>query len=255
MSANLPSFERAEYLQPLVEPRAPLSAGGEACAVCERQLAGRMFLVDQRPTCEACKERALQTPQTGSHAALSRAILFGVGAALVGMVLYASVEILTGWVIGYAAVAVGYLVGKAMKKGSGGRGGRRYQIAAAALTYAAVSLSAIPVGIHAYLKDRPAQVARSGGVRGGELGSDVSPGQMESSQQVDTTDGSPILRLLATGLASPFLDLTEGAGGVIGLFILFIGIRAAWSLTDGTEVLVAGPFQLEEGRDASLLRS
>ena len=221
--------------------------------MCERHLAGRMYLVDQRPTCEACKEQALRTPQTGSPAALSKAVLFGVGAALAGMVLYAGIEILTGWVIGYAAVAVGYLVGKAMKKGSGGRGGRRYQIAAAVLTYAAVSLSAIPVGIHAYLKNRPAQVETSGGVKGAERGSDVSPG--EKGSQSATDEGSPILRLLATGLASPFLDLTEGAGGVIGLFILFIGIRAAWGLTDGAEVLVQGPFQLAEGRDASLLRS
>ena len=36
---------------------------------------------------------------------------------------------------------------KAIMKGTNGIGGRRYQIAAVALTYAAVSLSAIPIGI------------------------------------------------------------------------------------------------------------
>jgi hypothetical protein len=36
-------------------------------------------------------------------------------------------------------------VGKGIQKGSNGLGGRRYKIAAVALTYAAISFSAIPV--------------------------------------------------------------------------------------------------------------
>jgi hypothetical protein len=43
------------------------------------------------------------------------------------------------------SLAVGYIVGKAMMKGSAGLGGRRYQVVAVALTYAAVSLSFIPL--------------------------------------------------------------------------------------------------------------
>ena len=74
-----------------------------------------------------------------THAAYVRAIVFGIGAAILGMILYATFEIQTGIVIGYAALAVGWLVGKAMITGSNGVGGRRYQIAAVLLTYAAVS--------------------------------------------------------------------------------------------------------------------
>jgi hypothetical protein len=47
--------------------------------------------------------------------------------------------------------------------------------------------------------------------------------------------------LLLLGLASPFMELAGGLGGLIGLFILFIGIRAAWQLTAGTEEAVEGP--------------
>src|ERR1700689_2455898 len=83
-----------------------------------------------------------------THAAYVRAIVFGIGAAILGMILYATFEIQTGIVIGYAALAVGWLVGKAMITGSNGVGGRRYQIAAVLLTYAAVSTAAIPIWIH-----------------------------------------------------------------------------------------------------------
>jgi hypothetical protein len=59
-------------------------------------------------------------------------------------------------VIGYLSLGVGYLVGKAMMAGSHGVGGRRYQIGAVLLTYAAVSMSAIPIDISLMSKQRAA---------------------------------------------------------------------------------------------------
>jgi hypothetical protein len=47
--------------------------------------------------------------------------------------------------------------------------------------------------------------------------------------------------LTAIGLASPFLDLANPAHGVIGLIILFVGIRIAWRLTAGRAVNITGP--------------
>ncbi len=64
------------------------------------------------------------------------------------MILYATFAIATGIIIGYISLAVGWMIGKAIMKGSGGVGGRRYQITAAALTYCAVSMAAVPIGIH-----------------------------------------------------------------------------------------------------------
>ncbi len=47
--------------------------------------------------------------------------------------------------------------------------------------------------------------------------------------------------LIVIGLASPFLDLSNPAHGVIGLIILFVGIRIAWRLTAGRVVNITGP--------------
>lgn len=81
-----------------------------------------------------------------SHAGYVRGLLFGAGAAIAGMIFYAGFTILTGIYIGYVSLAVGWLVGKAIMLGSKGIGGRRYQIAAIILTYAAVSIAAVPSG-------------------------------------------------------------------------------------------------------------
>src|SRR5580693_4560017 len=84
-----------------------------------------------------------------------------MGAAIAGLVGYAAFGIITGIQIGYISLAVGWLVGKAMRTGSRGIGGLRYQIAAALFTYAAVSMAAIPIYFSQISKDkstRPPQV-------------------------------------------------------------------------------------------------
>jgi hypothetical protein len=188
-----------------------------------------------------------------SHTAYTRALLYGIGAAVVGMILYALFEIVSGIVIGYLAIGVGYLVGKAMKLGSGGRGGRRYQIAAALLTYAAVSVAAVPVGIYSYSKKQSAKSTQTSPAAQSAPANDAQeqhpfPGdkQVEEAPKSQPVGiGRLVLIFLGIGLASPFLELSDGFGGVIGLVILFVGIRAAWTLTSGVDPDapdISGPF-------------
>ena len=49
--------------------------------------------------------------------------------------------------------------------------------------------------------------------------------------------------LAVLGLASPFLELQDGFGGVLMLVILFVGMRFAWRMTAGrATIVVDGPF-------------
>jgi hypothetical protein len=89
--------------------------------------------------CGRCADRIRRETPQDSHAAFVRAFLFGFGGFAIGLALYAGFVIATGISIGYISLAVGWIVGKAMMMGSGGVGGRRYQITAVLLTYAAVS--------------------------------------------------------------------------------------------------------------------
>lgn len=178
-----------------------------------------------------------------------RGVTFGVGGALLGTLLYAGVGILTGLMIGYVALAVGYIVAKAIKMGSGGMGGRRYQIAAALLTYAAVSIAAVPIGISQYVKARDTRAAAN--VHQLEISPTEAPDEDAPPADANGSEPSPdrpaatrsttvrhpaslsgvLGSLLLAGLASPFMDFWSNGPSIraeIGLFILFVGIRIAW---------------------------
>ena len=181
MSENLPQFDRAEYVtaaeQQVVTSYEPVGSNWN-----EPRAEGALF---------------------------AHALLYGIVAAIVGSVLYAAFTIVTHIEIGYVAIGVGYLVGKAMLVATDGLGGRRYQIAAAVLTYVSVSMAFVPETL--YLLHKKGVALSQITVRGWAI-------------------------LAGYGVASPFLGLKEGVGGLLGLFILFIGIRAAWGLAAGRRV-------------------
>ena len=243
---NAPQFETAEYVG---------LSGSDRCSACQQPISGQYFRVNGQMACSTCAEQARASVPRDSHAAFVRGVLFGVGAAIVGLVLYATVGIVTGLMIGYVSLAVGYLVGKAMMKGSGGLGGRRYQVTAALLTYAAVSLAAIPIGISQYISAKKENDKVQVQTQQPSTNSQASEpaGDTESAQLQETNNAEPatpsssvssvIGSLALLGLASPFLELESPVHGLIGLFILFIGIQIAWKITAGhppTEV--TGPF-------------
>ena len=204
--------------------------------------------------CSACTERLRNSIPKDSHSAYVRAIAFGAGAAIAGLVLYAVIGIATGLMIGYVSLAVGWMVGKAMMKGSGGVGGRRYQIAAVLLTYAAVSVAAIPIAIAEFAKQKKTQ--RESQVQGPRSQSNVQPNATPESNDTSTPNGENRTRrkpasaasalgyLLLLGLGSPFLELgSDPLHGLIGLVILLVGVRIAWQITSGRPpLLVDGPF-------------
>jgi hypothetical protein len=204
MAQHLPSFEKVEY-------GAGIGHTADKCVRCRQPLNGRFYLFNGEPLCELCAHAAADAPAEGGDAAFLQAMLTGLGAAVAGCILYAAVEVITGWTIGYVALAVGWLVGKAIKLGSGGMGGRRYQIVAAIYTYCSVSFANLLVTLHA--------------MRG-----------------VQIVFGERFFVLAARyGLLSPFIELRHGVSGIIGLFILFIAIRAAWTMTAGSEFRLTGP--------------
>lgn len=173
------------------------------CSICGSVLSGKAYLVESKLACANCATSAGVGPRADDHAAFAQGLLFGIGAALLGLAFYATFTIVTHIYIGYVALAVGWLVGKAIKTGSGGVGGLRYQISAVLLTYAAISLAEIPI-----------LMARAMEHGGGD---------------VDWASMAP--KLILWGIASPFLELQQGFFGIIGLVILFVGIRFAWRIT------------------------
>jgi hypothetical protein len=227
---STPQFNTAEYAG---QPAA------DHCHYCQQTIGARYYRVNNRMACPACTEKAALAVPTDTHAAFVRALLFGAGAAVAGLALYAAVEIATGWIIGYVSLAVGWMVGKAMMAGSKGQGGRRYQIAAVLLTYAAVAMAIIPVVYSHAAEQRQARHRQIEPPSPPDGGSQPEPPR--SRPQMNFFAGLGRLALL--GLASPFLELQDGIQGLLGLFILSIGIRIAWKITAGISSSgIIGPF-------------
>ncbi len=233
-SQTTPQFTTAEYSG---------GSGGDRCVSCNTPLTARYYRVNTRMACEGCVQELQRRQPADSHAGFVRGMLFGVGAAILGMAGYAGFTILTGLYIGYVSLAVGWLVGKAIVLGSKGIGGRRYQIAAVILTYAAVSLAAVPIAISYQLKAKSHSES-------------VQPQQQQSSADTENSKpdqtqpkpklsfGAAILQLVALGLASPFLEMQDPLHGIIGLIILMVGIRIAWQITAGSRrANIEGPYE------------
>ena len=195
--------------------------------------------------CESCVQQLERQLPKDSHAAYVRGMLFGLGAAILGMVLYAGFTIVTGFYIGYISLAVGWLVGKAVILGSKGIGGRRYQIAAVILTYAAVSIAAIPIAISYQAKEASeAASVHSRQPQPSTDGQSAQPDQPQTSAS-HPSFGTALLQLLLIGLASPFLELQDPVHGIIGLVILAVGIRFAWKITQGSaRANIDGPYDI-----------
>jgi len=239
-----PQFKTAEY-----------SSAGEICKSCKQPISGTYYRINGMLACGNCAEQVRQQSPKDTHSAFVRGIAFGIGAAILGFILFAGFVIVTGISLGYISLAVGFLVGKAMKLGSNGIGGRRYQIAAAALTYAAVSMAAIPIAIHyqglGHLERKDAKSSQappsnrdSGEVDNPPLNTPASDSGAAAKPKLTAAGVLAAFGVLALlGLASPFLELSSPLQGVLGLVILFVGIRIAWQLTAGPKLEILGPFQ------------
>jgi hypothetical protein len=239
-----PQFSTAEYTTP----------PGNYCQICKQPVLGTYFRLNEAMACPGCVEKIRTEMSVDKHAAFVRAVAHGIGAAILGMIGYALIAILLqGWVISYMSIGVGWLVGTAMMRGSKGVGGRRYQIAAAVLTYAAVSIAAIPIWIHfAGQREQHRQTQQQ------QLEEEQRQLEKESGQQPATPQPAPkaptpqlsvltvgkwLGRLTLLGLASPFIQLSDNPlWGGLGLLILFIGIRIAWRIAAGRPLQIYGPF-------------
>lgn len=264
-SASAPQFDTVEY-----------TGTSGNCVLCNQPIGSTYYRVNGAQACAICAEKEKYS-ERDANANYTSALIFGIGAAIVGMVGYAVFEIVTGWIIGYVSVGVGWLVAKAMLKGSKGAGGRRYQITAALLTYMAVSLAAIPVMVSQVVKQKkenqrvyvqqPAPATSQGTATAPSSSNSNTQSNAQAEPDAaptitvtdDARDDKPIAvepqkpkekmgfgkaigLLFLVGLASPFLELASPLSGIIGLFILFIGMQIAWKMTARPSMIIDGPF-------------
>jgi hypothetical protein len=242
---------------------------GLACAMCSAPLRTQYFHVGEQPACGACKEaveRANQKAATQSRRAgiMARAFGLGLAAAIAGAILYYGVIAITGWEIGLVAIVIGFMVGFAVRKGSGNAGGRRYQVLAVVLTYFAVGLAYAPLAFKSFSEGSSptdAAVADSAGIGASAAANDSAAGTENggaTAPSAPATASSAPGILLALGVTFLFifaLPVMYIAGsmpsGLISAIIILVGMQQAWKMTAKADVPISGPYKVGSGPSPS----
>ena len=123
------------------------------CAVCSRPIESTYYAVGQQVVCPTCCAQ-ISTPTGNSRLVrFVMASLLGIGGGLLGAVVWFAVRRLANIEAGIVAILVGFLVGKAVHKGSQGRGGIGYQILAVVITYCCIAANYMPDIVEAMFTD------------------------------------------------------------------------------------------------------
>ncbi len=191
------------------------------CSSCKGPLVGSYWKWQQHVVCARCREGLAATlAQSQSGARLGQAALQGGVTALACGIAYAVFVATTKMQFALATIGIAFLVAKAIRKASGGIGGRRFQILAVALTYVAATMGYAP-GIWKGLQEASAKHAKVEALQ-----VTAAPGGPADAQEHPEARGSigvivAIGFLVGIMLAAPFLELTRAP---LGLLIVAFGL-------------------------------
>jgi hypothetical protein len=248
-------FDRVVSEAPAGEAKArPLAA----CVACKKPIEGEYFHVNGKVTCASCRgaiEAAVSTPK--GLGLLGRSAGLGVLAAIAGAAVYYAVIAITNFEIGIVAILIGYMVGWAVRKGAAGRGGRRFQILAVALTYWAVGLAYAPIVYKGMSEhEKKARVAAVDSTRppAADFAATANSDTLAKPTTASRGDASGQSAIVSLAMlfflifALPVLTIAGSMpSGLLSAFIIFIGLRQAWAMTGAPELKVSGPYRVNTG--------
>jgi len=224
-------------------PSTAATLQGVTCAVCQRTVSDEYFDVNGQSVCEGCRAELEQLGRTPrSWALFTKAGLFGLVAAILGAILYYAVIAITNFEIGIVAIAIGFMVGWAIRKATASRGGRRFQVLALVLTYWSVGLAYTPLAFQQIAgknKNEQTQAATQAS----------APAASESPDETAAVSIPMVLAfLVGFSLALPVLVVFGSLpGGALSALIIAIGMRQAWQMTGVPTLQISGPYRIAAG--------
>ena len=233
-------FRKAEHQQPTEE------SSGPSCVICAKRILDTYFHAQGQVVCPTCAAKVQAGQNAPPAHTLLKSFVYGSGAAIAGTALFSIIWIVTDYQLSLIAILIGYLVGKAVRSASKGLGGRPQQILAVVLTYFSITASYIPVAIYHQVHDpKTAEASVTTGAPSGQNSTAPSANGNPTPhpKESDGSIGMALVMLVGISLAAPFLSLTEGAGGLLTLVIIFFGLQRAWRMTGRTSLVVMGPYQ------------
>lgn len=286
MSADGNSSPDNEPLQfDVAESSTSSDAPHEArCRGCGQPIRDTYYEVNGSLVCAPCRA-GLEHPKGTRLRRVLQAMGLGTLAAIGGSLLYFAVAAITGREFGLVAIAVGFMVGTAVRKGSGGRGGWAYQTLAIALTYLAIVSTYVPLVVKEFQKDASKSSARAHtatpvpmdtitisarGPASAEPGADSTgrAGRMESAPVTQAGTPRPVRRsrtdsahlgpgtvLVGIGalvLLAAIVPIAAGFSNLIGLLIIGIAVFEAWKLNRRVRLAITGPFRVANGPSGAI---
>lgn len=236
---------------------------GRKCVGCGQPIVATYFAVGDKTVCPTCCER-IKAPIAGSRLwSFVKAALLGVGAGLIGAAIWFTVRWVAHMELGIVAILVGLMVGKAVRKGSGNRGGVGYQVLAVLITYCCIAANYMP-DIAEFLVQDAREHHRIAAPKGRDQASvDSTKDDAIAGESTDVEKTKPrnigfskaavgfgvfFAVVFATSLAAPFL---AGAQNAIGLLIIGFALWEAWKLNRRRRLAITGPYQLGTASAAS----
>jgi hypothetical protein len=232
-------FDRAEPTQGAAEWN---------CAMCGRPLVYQYYDANGKSLCEDCRQR-LETVLSAKPGprGFFKALGAGLGAGVLGAVIYYVVRATTGYELSLIAILVGWLVGKGVRWGTQGKGGRAYQVLAVVLTYLSIVSSYIPLIFQQFEKEsaKSSAVAAPAHPSGtATFAGTAAPAK--PSGNLPMSLGKFVLGcLMILGFAAiiPFLG---GVQNILGIVIIAIGVWQAWKINRPPDLPIAGPFEIRD---------
>jgi hypothetical protein len=212
---------------------------GAVCEACGSTIDTEYYQINGHIACATCRahiEASAETPR--GIRPLLIAGLFGLGAGVVGAIIYFAVIALLNLEIGIVAILIGYMVGYSIRKGAHGRGGRRFQVLAVALTYASIAMAYTPIAVKSALEPESANA---------NVSAAVSSGPTPSTQPPEA-EGSLFVALGAVFALVTVLPVLVVFGSLpsslISGVIIFVGLAQAWRMTGAPHVQTFGPYRV-----------
>jgi hypothetical protein len=237
--------------------RAELPAQNTAvCRQCQAPLRDHYFQANGVMLCDPCVDQ-LRRVLGGSGSSAGRflkALLLGTGAAALGAIGYGLFMGFTQTEFALVTIGIGWFVGKAVRSGSGGRGGWRYGLTAVLLTYLAISFSYLGVGLASMKSQRESAPAaytapmKTTASKAIEPARDLPAAAPSAAPQpkIAKPPMSPlvaIVTLLGLVLSIPVMT---GFQSPLSLLITGFGLWKAWTMNRAAKVEITGPHLISD---------
>jgi hypothetical protein len=230
-------FDHVEYTTP---------SAAATCTACGQSIRDCYYEVNGNLLCPVCHE-SLQASLTGGSpfGRFVGATLYGSLAGLLGAAIYYGVREATNIDFGLISIVVGLMIGKAVRKGSDGRGGWKYQLLAVFLTYTSIVLTYIPPTIQALRT-----IAQKKEAAGNEKAEPAEPAA-PANEGGDDADAKTPPTLAQVALALGILiclayaiPVLVGFQSPMALIIIGVGLYEAWVINRRVRLDISGPHRI-----------